>query len=251
MKMKFRPTALALAGLCAASFSSQAAAAEGEGWSWFVAPYIWAATVGVDHKRLLPPNIDVDNNTNFSNLIDKIDGAFMIHAEGQGDQIGFFTDYLYLGLGDNHDFTRLSTDSQLDATLFELAMVWSPGDERFNGFELFGGLRYIDIDLSIKFNPTDPLFPTVRVDPGKSYSDFMLGFRYHWKLSDRWGMTYRMDGSWGQTDGTFNTSAMFNYNMKHGEWLFGYRYLSVNLGDNISSTDIVIHGPQFGYGFNF
>ena len=250
MKMNLRVIALALSGIYATSFSSQAAAAEDEGWSWFVAPYVWAASISTNHKRDVPPS-DASSGTNFKNILDKLDGAFMIHAEGQGEHIGMFTDYLYLGLGDNHNFDHLRTRSQLDATLFELAMVWSPGDQRYTGFELFGGLRYVDIGLSIKFEPNDPAFPTLRVDPDKSYSDFMLGARYKWDLSDRWGLTVRTDGSWGETDGTYNLSAMFNYNMKNGEWLFGYRYLSIDVATDISNTDLTIHGPQIGYGFNF
>jgi hypothetical protein len=250
MKMILRPLATALAGLCVASFSSQAAAAEGDGWSWMVAPYIWAAGVSTNHKRDVPPS-ESSNSTNFKNIVDKIDGAFMLHAEGQGDHIGVFADYLYLGLGDKHDFDLLSTDSQLDATLFDLAMVWSPGDQRYTGFELFGGLRYINVDLSIDFKPNNPALPTVNVDPGETYNDFLLGFRYKWDLSDRWGLSIRVDGSTGDTDGTFNTAANFMYNTEHGAWVFGYRYMTADLPSKFSSTDLTMDGPQFGYAFKF
>lgn len=250
MKTILRPTALALAGFCAVSFSSQAAAAEGEGWSWFVAPYIWAASISTDHKRDTPPT-DISTDSNFKNVLSKLNGVFMIHAEGQGDQFGVLGDYLYLSLGDNHDFNRLKTDSDLKATLFDLAMVWSPGDERYSGFEVFGGLRYIDANFKLKFIPTDPVFPTVSVNPNESYSDFLIGARYKWNLSERWGLTIRVDGSFGQTDGTFNTAATFNYNMEHGAWLFGYRYMNAKLPTDISKTDLTLNGLQFGYAFKF
>lgn len=252
MKMKLRPTALALAGLCAASFSSQATAAEGDGWNWVIAPYIWFAGVSTDHSRDVPPSSG-SSESDFDDILDKLDGALMLHAEGQGDHFGLFGDLVFIGLGDSHEFDLLDTKSQLDATLFDAAMVWSPGDERFTGFELFGGLRYIDIDLDVKFIPNDPDLPTIEVNPGQSYSDFLLGARYNAKLSDRWGLTLRADGSFGETDGTWNTSAVFDYKMKHGAWVFGYRYFNADLAsenDNVN-TDITVHGPEVGYAFKF
>ena len=39
-------------------------------------------------------------------------------------------------------------------------------------------------------------------------NDFMLGARYTWSLSERWGLTLRGDGSFGDTEGTWNTSAV-------------------------------------------
>lgn len=252
MKMKLRPTALALAGLCAASLSSPAAASEGEGWSWAIAPYIWFASIGTDHKRDVPPS-EGSNDTSFDDILDKLDGVLMLHAEGQGDHVGVFGDLVFIGLGDSKDFTNLRTKSQFDATLFDAAVVWSPGDERFTGFELFGGLRYIDLDMSVKFTPNNPDLPTVEVDPSESYSDFLIGGRYTAKLSDRWGLTMRLDGSFGETDGSFNTSAVFDYKMKHGAWVFGYRYFDVELSsenDNVK-TNITVHGPEVGYAFRF
>ena len=39
--------------------------------------------------------------------------------------------------------------------------------------------------------------------------------------------------------------------MKHGAWLFGYRYLSVELETGDSNTELTMSGPMVGYGFIF
>ncbi len=39
--------------------------------------------------------------------------------------------------------------------------------------------------------------------------------------------------------------------MKYGEWLFGYRYLSVELENDRDSVDIVFDGVIAGFGFRF
>jgi hypothetical protein len=89
------------------------------------------------------------------------------------------------------------------------------------------------------------------VDSGDSYSDFMLGARYTWALSERWGLTLRGDGSWGDTDGTWNASAIANFRTEHGAWFFGYRYLDIEIEKGDASSHMTISGPGLGYGFRF
>jgi hypothetical protein len=78
----------------------------------------------------------------------------------------------------------------------------------------------------------------------------MLGARYTW-ASDRWGLTLRGDGSFGGTEGTWNASAIGQYRTGNGAWLFGYRYLSVELDNGPSQTELTVMGPIVGYGFIF
>ena len=199
-----------------------------------------------------PPLGGASTDTNFGNIIDKLDGAFQIHIEGQNEQWGMFTDFTYIGLADQHDRPRFHTQSDLDTRLFELAAVWSPGEDRYRGWDLFAGLRYIDVNLTVQFDPENPAFNTTKFDGGGTYSDFMVGARYTWAMSERWGLTLRGDGSFGDTEGTWNASAMANYRMKHGAWFLGYRYLSVKLQTrNHDNTDITMSGPIVGYGFIF
>lgn len=243
-----RTSAVVTAALCMMSTSLPTRAAEGDEWEWMVAPYLWAASIGTDLRTGQPP---AETDSSFLDIIDKIDGAFQIHAEGQGERFGMFADYIFLGLEDSKDFARIGTRSDLDSQLFELAAVWSPGEDRYRGLDVFGGLRYVDVDLKVRFDPVNPVLPPVERNLDKSYSDFMLGARYTWALSDRWGLTLRGDGSFGDTEGTWNASAFAQYRVKHGAWLFGYRYLSVEVETGDSTTDITMNGPVVGFGFVF
>jgi hypothetical protein len=244
----FRKAALA-AGLCLAGLSTQAQAASD--WDWGVAPYVWMVSINTDLERTVPPEGGISNDTNFDGVLDKIDGGFLIHAEGQGDKFGVFSDFIFLGLADENEFPRFNTSSDLDARMFELAGVWSPGPERYHGFELFAGLRYIDVDLSVEFDPVALGPATTTFDGGKSYSDFMFGARYTADLSQRWSVVFRGDGSWGATEGSWNASAVAQFKMTHGAWLFGYRYFSVDFGDDNSATTLELSGPEIGYAFAF
>jgi len=242
---------LGAAALSIAALSSPAHAAQGEGWDWVVAPYVWAVGIDTDLDRTTPPEGGLNTDTSFNDVLDKFDGAFLVHAEGQGDSFGAFTDFIYLGLADDHEHPRFSTESDLDARLFEIAGVWSPGPERYRGLEMFAGLRYIDVDLAVAFDPANPAFNRSTLDSSDSYNDLMVGARYTWALSDRWDLTLRGDGSFGDTEGTWNASALVKWQMGYGALLFSYRYLSGELETNDSSIDITLSGPMVGYAFTF
>lgn len=245
-----RHTAFCIA-LCMAAFSPLAQAADGEGWEWMVAPYGWIIGVDTDLQRTEPPEGGISTDTDFDDILDTFDGAFQVHAEGQNERWGVFTDFTFLGLADDDDRPRFHTESDLDARLFELAGVWSPGEGRYRGLDVFAGLRYIDVDLTVQFDPEAPQFATTTFDGGDSFNDFMIGARYTWALSERWGLTLRGDGSFGDTEGTWNTSAVATYRMEYGAWLLGYRYLAIELDTRDSDTEISVHGPLIGYGFIF
>lgn len=222
----------------------------GERMDWIVAPYGWGASIGTDVKTTTPPS-ESSNDTDFRDVVDKLDGAFEIHIEGQGDRFGFFTDFTYLGIADTRTHPRFVINSDLDTRLFELAAVWNPSPERFRGADVFAGLRYIDVDLTVQLDPNNAIFNNVAIDGGRSYSDFMVGGRYTWELSNRWALTLRGDGSFGDTDGTWNASAVAQFRTGNGVWAFGYRHLDVEIEAGGSKTHITMSGPEIGYGFRF
>lgn len=196
----------------------------------------------------MPP---VESESEFADIISKIDMTFLGHVEGQGDQFGMFADIIYLSLGDEKTHQRSSSESSLDSTVFELAGVWSPGVERNTGIEVFGGLRHIIVDLSVKLDPVDPLLPNVQVGFDQSFSDLMVGARSQGSFNTKWGYSIRADGSYGDTDGTLSTSAYVNYKTGNGAWVFGYRYMDAELKVKDADLDLTLSGPALGYKFTF
>jgi hypothetical protein len=89
------------------------------------------------------------------------------------------------------------------------------------------------------------------LDLDKTFVDLLLGGRYAWRPSERWGITLRADGSLGQTEGTWSTSLMADYRTGNGAWLFGYRYLEGKFGNGNLDATLNLSGPTFGYGFRF
>jgi hypothetical protein len=246
--LRLRRATLGIAVLSLISLCPAARAAENEGLDWTVAPYLWAASIGTDLNAEAPP---AGTDSDFSSIIDKIDGVFMLRLEGRGDHFGAFADALFLSLADDNDQRFSHTESDLDVWLVDSAAVWSPGDDRSRGLGLLAGLRYVDVDLRLRVDPTNPAFDTATIGTNKGYSDMLLGARYTWALSERWGLTLRGDGSFGDTEGTWSASAIAQYRTGNGGWLFGYRYLSAEIRTGDSKTEITIGGPMIGYGFTF
>ena len=240
-------TKLAAATLLFAGVPIGAAA---EDWDWSLAPYAWLPAIGSNISIDVPP-IDLGGTSQVSEWAPKLGFTIPLHLEGQGDEWGLLSDILYLPLSEDHGNRFFKTDTSFDAGIFELAAVWSPGPVRHEGFEAIGGLRYLWASLDLKLIPNDPALPSGKVSIDKSYADFMLGARYIAKLSDRWELTLRGDGSWGSSDGTYGAQANFLYNTDSGAWFLGYRYLKLNFSSDRNEVDVKLYGPQIGYAFKF
>ncbi|GAB1596085.1 hypothetical protein [Lysobacter claricitrinus] len=250
--IRIRDAIATLATLSVAGTPIAAIARDSDAWTFSVTPYVWAASVNAEVSDSgPPPSASVITDNTFEDVLDKFDGALMIHAEGQGDHFGMLTDFLFLGLSQDRERPRLRSETDLDARLFDLAAVWSPGDDRFNGWDLIGGLRYIDADFTASIIPTDTTLQTRSLKVSKTYSDFLYGARYTWRTNDRWSFSLRGDGSSGSTNGTWSASAIAQYHMNVGQWVFGYRYLDADFGEGDIDTRVTLNGPIVGYGFTF
>lgn len=198
------------------------------------------------------PGQPVQGQVDFSDIVDKLDYALQLHFEGQGDNFGFFTDLTYLTLSDEKSFAQVDADASLDTTILELAAVWSPGQERYTGFEAFAGLRYMDTKLDARFTPVDPALASQRRTVGGSLTDAMIGARYIARLSDRWALTVRGDVSFGDSEGAYSGSAIFNYQLKRGALVFGYRYMAIDLEQRSGDTaTLTMLGPVIGFSRSF
>ena len=241
------PGAFAAAACLACIAGPVPARAESGNWQWSVVPYAWGISTRIDSRFS-----DVGGGTTrFDDILDTFDGGFQVHVEGSDGEWGGFADFTYLGLSDARERAGLQTETDFDTRVFELAALWHPGTPRDVGLDLFGGLRYADFDFTARLSPANPALPPFDEHSGRHYSDLMLGARYTWALSQRWGLTVRGDSSWGQTDGTWNASAVLRYRTGNGEWLFGYRYLQADFSDGGDDLHVTVDGPEIGYGFRF
>src|SRR5262245_22305830 len=131
-----------LTAACALTLLLSAGTARADDYDWLGIVYLWAADISVDSR-------DVNAGIDFNDILHKLEMAFLTHVEVQGDDLGGFIDFTFMGLGDNTTTPLAVLHSDLDMTLMDLGLVWSPGSERFTGFEAYGGLRYLDTDFHL------------------------------------------------------------------------------------------------------
>lgn len=218
------------------------------GWSWFGTTYLWAADVTADFDEDAGVG---DSTTRFSEILDKTDLSFMGHLEGQGDEVGMQADLLYLALGDSGDLASASIDADVTSTIFDLAMVWSPGEVRFQGFELIAGLRYMSLDFEAEIDPVNPALADRTAGFDRSFTDALVGARYVFPLAEQWSMGLRADASFGDSEGSWSASLNVRREFGHRSLVFGYRFFNVEAKPRDQSFDLQFHGPQIAYGWRW
>ncbi|MCE3003937.1 MAG: hypothetical protein LW860_14735 [Xanthomonadaceae bacterium] len=229
-----------------AAAQGAASAQDPDGWSWVVVPYLWATSVETDLRDgASPPGTD----SAFSDIVSKIDMALQLHVEAQGDRFGAFADVTYLALSDESSFANATSDASLDVAMIELAGVWNLAPEHYDGLDLFAGIRHIANEAEIRIDPADPAIPAFEPGLDIGLTDFMLGARYSSNWSERWGTTLRIDGAGGDTEGAINASALLRYRVGNGSWIFGYRYMQVELGEDERTLDLTLSGPVVAFSF--
>jgi hypothetical protein len=232
-------------GAAVLAFAAMPAEAESTDLDWLAVAYGWATDIRVDSRDR---TIDVA----FSDVVDKLEMAFLGHVEAQGDAVGGFVDVVFMGVGDRSSREAADVNADLDMTLMDLAAVWSPAAERYAGIEAFGGLRYISVDFDLVVDPLPPALPTLETGIDKSYTDFLVGARYAAPINDSWRLVFSGDLSAGDTEGTWSLGGFGVYRNGPHRFYGGYRHLEVEVGagtnERVTQT---FSGPALGYGFAF
>jgi hypothetical protein len=224
---------------------SESESGSGHAWDWAVTPYLWVTSISADIKKDGAPPVGIE--ADFDDILSKVDMAFQIHVEGQGDRFGAFADFTYLALSDSNERPAFTSDSSLDTTIFEAAGVWNVEPTRFDGVDVFAGVRHLQVGTDVELDPVDPARPNINLKMDQSFTDFMVGARYNATLSDRWGLTLRADGGWGDTESDYSVSALLRYKLKKGTMVFGYRYMEIGVAGDSQTVDVAMQGPIIAF----
>ena len=240
-----RKAAIAGAFALALILPASNARAEAANLDWLAVAYVWGPEIGTDATD---PSIDVE----FSDVIDKLEMAFLGHVEAQDDTFGGFVDVVFMGLGDNVSRPAADLNADFDVSLLDLAAVWSPAAERYSGIEAFSGLRYIAVKFDLVVDPVPAALPTLETGIDDGYTDFLLGGRYVAPINDSWRLFFSADVSGGDTEGTWSVGGYGVYRNGAHRFYAGYRHFDLEIedrgGKQVSTT---FSGPILGYGFAF
>ena len=236
---------------------------------WQIAPYIWAADVGLDLTINNDPALGI--SVPFKNIVDKLDGAFMLHVEGRGatSNIGGFADIISLKISDSGVIAvgpggpvlgDLVVETELSMGLYEAGGLLRFGDLSIDStvMDILIGARYVDVDQDLSITLPGPAGTIIPRSISVSELDMLVGVRAIGKFTDRLGYQVRGDYAGFGTDGTINLLASIGYTFGQGLFTLdlSYRYMSLELSDNLnnganSSSEIDLSGPALGFVFNF
>jgi hypothetical protein len=221
------------------------AKADTSGMDWLGIVYLWAADIELEAR-------DRTAGISFSDTVENLEMGFQGHVEAQGDDFGGFVDVSFMGVGNNEVRNGIRVNADVDMTAMDLALVWSPNPERFRGLEAYGGLRYIDTDVSLVIDPEPPALPDLRTGVDDGYYDFLVGGRYAAPINDNWRLVFNADLSGGDTEGTWSVGGFGVYQTGPHHFYAGYRHVEIEVkggaGERVQET---YSGPLVAYGFSF
>jgi len=234
--------------------------------TWTIAPYLWASDVAMDVAVNGDPVLGVD--ASFSDILDKLDMAFMGHIEVSSDEFGAFFDGIYISLADDQVINLgpggpilgdLLVDVSLKMNIYELGGFYrmGSGEVGSSAFDIIGGIRLVDVAQDIDIVLPGPGATPVNKVIDAAETDIFVGARLSGKFTEKWHYKLRADYAGGGTEGTINGLAAVGYTF--GQGLFsldlGYRYMNIELKNEDSGgtteSEITMSGPVLGFIFTF
>lgn len=222
-------------------------------WKYSFSPYLWFA--GTDG------NITAGGETypvdmSFSDVLDDLDLAMMFRFEGWKAKWGYYLETFFIDTT-----SRFTTNGTLllkvdvDMWIIDLGAGYRihefttekglPGT-----FDLLAGIRYYDSSTDL-FEIEAGNFSS-----GTDWTDFVIGGRLSYPLSEQWIFRLRGDLAFGGSDLTWNAVAAFDYKWKEN-WslLIGYRILDIDYEDgsgaNRKAFDLQMDGPALALTYSW
>ncbi len=158
---------LALLGAAVVTLAAPQAAAQSgsNGWDFSIAPYLVAA--GMDGS-LTVKGIEADIDVPFSDIIDNLDFAAMVHFDMRNEHWVLMSDLFYVDLEGSDDVALGTATAAVQQTLFEVA-----GGYRVSPVgTLLAGARWVDLDTRIRYAGQ---ILDEEVSAGKSWIDPFVG----------------------------------------------------------------------------
>ncbi len=249
--------AAALATLLTSASLPSTASDPGE-WEFAVSPmYLWAKSVDATSSaggRESQLDLDFKND-----ILENLDAAFALHFEARKDNLSLFLQYNFArldpGIEKSSGPIDARADIKYDDTLWEGGASWAFAESESIRWELLGGLRYYEQDISIKLSASGPEDNSRqrRVSAGDDWVHPFAGLRVISRLSDRWTLRARADLGYESAENTaLQGIATVDYRFRDwGSAFFGYRYLDMDFdnessGANQYSFDGDQQGPLLG-----
>ena len=229
---------------------SPALAQDTPAFTWSITPYFWASDTSLD-LTVVDTEINGGIEVPFSDLLDVLDTAIQVHVEGGKGNFSAFADLTLLKTSDTIERPIVTIATSSKQTFIDAAIAYWPQGVG-TPVNFYGGARYTAFDD--RYDITFGNNPLVSRRSDTDYFDLLLGVRYRFDLSDRWGLLTRGDLSFGDTEGTWLVQGLFAYTVGKRQLnriLFGYQHKVAEFKDGGLNSDYTFSGPMAGFNFRF
>ncbi len=230
------------------------AAKSADEWVITATPYLWM--LGIDGK-VTAKGQKADLNMSFSDILDDLSYAAMMHVEAWNGDWGFVIDPLYAALSASDHIGPDELDSKLRLTIVDALVMRhlatsDDGDTQLDGL---AGLRYWNLNASAAVDSLG-----IHRSDSTDWVDALIGARVITKLDKDWTFSLRGDvGGFGigsSAKKEWSATTGFAYEVDPTNHVFfGYKLLSIDKstgsGANETGLNAQLTGPAVGWEFAF
>ena len=221
-------------------------------WTYSASIYMWGPSLNID----TPAGQDVE--VPFYQILNDLKMTAMVDFSVSNDKWSFMTDVIYMNLRQKNvndpsrpigDLLDFSSSVQMKSWIVSPTMGYALHNSDKARIEVFGGLRYLWIDLGVQINARgNPVFN--KSDSGSTW-DGIIGLRAKVNLNEKWFMPLSIDVGGGDSDGTWQGIAGVGYNWGKFNTSLTYRYLQWKFDDVPTMSKLFIKGPLLNFNFTF
>jgi hypothetical protein len=233
-------------------------------WTFRLTPYIWLPSIDGEATIDLPPDSGGDGQFPIGpeDYLENLEFAFMGALEARGAGWSVLLDGIYIDFEDS--------DSAITAPI----VPGGPGvaidaETEFSGFvghllvgrelvrgpgaslDLFGGVRWMTLQVGAEVLLTGPLPPTLpgrELEAESTLLDGVVGVRGRIPLGGAWFAPYHLDLGAGESEFSWQALLGAGYSLKWGDLLLVYRHLDIDPEAEAVSA-LTLSGFALGVGF--
>jgi len=251
-----RPRLILLCTLTALLLRAGMAAAEDD-WGFDLNVYGWLPSISIELEDGTKDEITRDD------ILDDFDIAALWSVRARKGPWSLTSDFVYLDISKKSDVSLLSLVPSL-ATPDEAGFnswIITPNvgytilDNDKQKMDLYAGARYfrIEFDVTIDINPITPGQPSSsrKLSPTVSNWDGIVGARGLYYLPGKWFIPYSVNAGAGDSDFTWGAQAGLGYKFSDLSAMFGWRYLTYDVGSDTIIKERTLNGPFAGVVFSW
>jgi len=240
--------------VCFSLFCSAYVHAEtSEQWQFSLTPVLWNASVKASLNDSggggdQPVNPDYRFFT-----LENLDNYMSLQFEAKRGRFALLFDSLRARYQDERAGRLANLSVSTELGFIELAAAYQLS-EKYK-LDFIAGVRRSFLDVGIDLVPgRTGLIPSVNKQNPSSWTDPIIGLRYHYLISENWQLSLRGDvGGFGVgTQRSINAIASVQYMLnQYLSFALGYRYLALDFNEEDILNDVRLKGMQLALGIHF